>query len=96
MKVNPDKDTNQINKGIIKKFNFRSEELLANKLKNVIPFLLYPLKHKAILVFLLNTFQKRFSLDLFHREASSFVKVDCFIFHQVGNTKFYYSKKIYH
>ena len=59
MKVNLAKDIIQINGKIIKKFTFMLDALLAIKPKFKITIFYNPQKHKAILDFLHNKFQKR-------------------------------------
>ena len=97
MKINPTKDSIQINGKIIKKFIFMLDALFVNKPKIKITILYNPQDQKAILDFLLNKFQKISflitRLDSFLGVVSLF-KSDGVIYHQEVNPKFHY-KKIY-
>ena len=95
MKVNPAKDSIQINGKIIKKFIFMLDELFVNKPKSKITILYNSQKQKPILYFLLNKFPKitflRRRLDFFRGLVSLF-KIYGVIYHQGINPKYHYQK----
>ena len=96
MKDNAARDTIQINRKIIKKFIFMLDELFVKKPKIKIAIFYNPQKHKAILDFLLNKFQKRSSLIWrldFFGEVLSLFKSYGLTYHQGVNSKFNYKKK---
>jgi len=96
MKVNPAKDKIQINRKNISVFIFMLDALLANKPKIKITIFYNPQKHKAILDFLLNKFQKRSFLIRkidFPCRFHSLFNNDGNIYAQGGHPKFHYQKK---
>ena len=95
MKVNPAKDSIQINGKIIKKFIFRLDELFVKKPKSKITILHIPQKQKPILYFLLNKFPKITFLRRrqdFVRGLVSLFKIYGVIYHQRVNPKYHYQK----